>query len=186
MQEKIESAFTIRGNPTSLALTIYEADTLKSSHSIEGIDFSNHYVVQHCLSGPRRLRRMLAHSQVQARLEEPFKTLNSSFLYKETFDEALTKHLDTVFSTPQQQGSSERSEFRSRSRIPNPGRPRSPTQPPSMRSQQSNRAGSRTADINRARNTGQTSSSSEYWENESWSQNRWQPKDWSCHSWEGK
>jgi hypothetical protein len=187
-QEKIDSVLHVRATPTSLALTIYEADIFQSIHSKEGIDFSNHFVVQHYLSGPKRLRRTLAHSQVQTRLEEPLNNLDSSFLFKRTFDEALTLHLDKVFCPATQQGTEQQrgSEQRSRSRNPNPARPRSPEQPPTTRSRQGNRSRSRASDTSRARDTWQASSSSGTWGTDSWTQSRWQPKDWSSHSCERK
>ena len=188
-QERIDSVFRVKPAPVSLALTIYEPDPLQATHSKEGIDFSNHFVVQHYLSGPKRLRRTLAHSQVQTRLEEPLNNLDSSFLFKKTFDEALTLHLDKVFGPGSQQGSElrRRSEQRSRSRKQNISKPRSPEPSSSSNAThqwQERSSRSRTSDTSRQRDDWQASSSNDTWEDDSWTQSKWQPKDWSQHSWE--
>jgi hypothetical protein len=51
-EQIISTLFSNPPNPISLALTIYEPDPLKSPTSLEGVDFSQHFVVQHYLSGP--------------------------------------------------------------------------------------------------------------------------------------
>ena len=192
-QERISSVFQITPTPISLALTIYEPDPLKSPNNKEGVDFSHHFVVQHYLSVPKRLKRTLAHTHVLKRLEEPLNNLDSSFLFKRTFDEALTLHLDKIFgssshqSTEPQQRSSEQ---RSRSRNPDTSKPRGPdpssSSSASAQPRQEHRSRSRNPNTSRTGDAWQTDSSNDTWGTDSWGQSRWQPKEWSSNTWEKK
>jgi hypothetical protein len=152
----ITQVFRIPPTPVSLALAIYEPDPLQSQLSKEGLDFAQHFLVLHHLSGPRRMRTNLLPEQVQQKLNEPLQQLNSDFLFKPTLSETLVQHLDNIF-TPRTGFTSRPQQQRSRSR--NPGN---------------------------SDNTWETAQQQWSEPTETWQQSWWQPKDWSSSSTEWK